>query len=332
MGAYLVRRLFHTVLVVWGAITLLFLLVYWMPGDIIEAGGGEVNRQMTASVRENLERLYGLDKSMPQQYAKALQRVFTFDYGVSSTERDIFGMLKQAVVSSGRLSFWGLLSFSVLGTASGAIAAARRNGIFDRVSGFFSIFLIALPPFVMGILLQILLGVTPFQKGWPKWAQFPIQWSEQDMTWVAGVIPTGRTWKYLILPVVTLACVNIGGISRLARATTLETLRADYLRTAYAKGLSRSRVLFKHALRNSLIPVVTTIGTEVPNVLGFAILTETVWNIPGLGGTIRDAVFAQDTPLLLSFCSVVVLVAAVSSLLVDISYGFLDPRVRVYEQ
>ena len=332
MLAYLVRRLFHTVLVVWGAMTLLFFLIFFMPGDIIESGDGDMNRQMTASVRENLERLYGLDKSVPEQYIKSLRRVFTFDYGVSSTEREIFGMLKQSIVASGRLAFWGLLSFAVLGTASGAVAAARRNGAFDRVTGFLSILLVALPPFVMGILLQIIFGVTPFQRGWPKWIQFPIQWSDQDMTWFAGVIPKGGTWKYLLFPVVTLACVNIGSLSRLARATTLETLRADYIRTAHAKGLSKRRVLFKHGLRNSLIPVVTSIGTEIPNVLGFAILTETVWNVPGLGGTIRDAVFAQDTPLLLSFCSVIVLIAALSSLAVDISYGFLDPRVRVYEQ
>ena len=179
----------------------------------------------------------------------------------------------------------------------------------------------------MGILLQIVFGVIPFQKGWPRWLSFPVQWDQSAMSWF-GPIPLGGTWKYLILPVITIACVNIGTIMRLSRTTMLEVLRADYMRTAAAKGLSRRRVLFHHGLRNAMVPIVTTVGSEVPNVFGFAILTETVWNVPGLGGTIAGAVFSQDGRTVMAFCGVIVLITALTSLLVDLSYGWLDPRVR----
>jgi ABC-type dipeptide/oligopeptide/nickel transport system permease component len=327
MGTFLLRRLFHTALVVWGALSLLFFLIWLMPGDVADRGG-EVAAVQTDAIERNLDRLYGLDDPVWLQYVKSLERIATFDFGTSSTNRDIGEMLGEAVITSGRLAFWGVLLYSVLGVGAGVIAAARHNGLFDRFSGFVSIFLVAFPPFVMGILLQIVLGVIPFQRDWPRWLHFPTQWQQDRMTWFF-VFPTGGTWKFLILPTITLACVNLGGILRTSRTVMLEVLRADYLRTAKAKGVTRRRVLFKHGLRNAMIPIVTNIGSDIPNTLGFAILTETVWNIPGLGFTISQSVFAQDTRTVLAFCGVVVLIAAITSLLVDLSYGWLDPRVRL---
>ncbi len=330
MATYLIRRIFHTLLVVWGALSLLFFLIWLMPGDVADRGG-EVAAVQTDAIERNLDRLYGLDDPVWLQYLKSLQRVATLNFGTSATNRDIGEMLSEALATSGRLAFWGVLTYSILGVVAGVWAAARRNGLFDRFSGFLSILLVAFPPFVMGILLQITFGVIPFQRDWPQWLHFPPQWRQDEMTWFF-VIPTGGTWRYLILPVITLACVNLGSILRTSRTVMLEVLRADYLRTAKAKGLSGRRVLYRHALRNAMIPIITTIGSDIPNTFGFAILTETVWNIPGLGFTISQSVFAQDTRTVLAFCGVVVIISAVSSLLVDMSYGWLDPRVRLGDQ
>jgi oligopeptide transport system permease protein len=317
MTTYLIRRLLHTIVVVWGALTLLFFLIWLMPGDVADRGG-EVAEIRTSAIQRNLDRLYGLDDPVWLQYVKSLMRIVTLDFGISSTNRDIGEMLGEAAITSGRLAFWGVLVYSVLGVTAGVF------------SGFTSILLVAFPPFVMGILLQIVFGVIPFQRDWPDWLHFPTDWRQSEMTWI-GVIPTGETWRYLLLPVITLACVNLGTILRTSRTVMLEVLRAEYLRTARAKGISGRRVLYRHGLRNAMIPIVTTIGSDIPNTLGFAILTETVWNIPGLGYTISQSVFAQDTRTVLAFCGVVVIISAVTSLVVDMSYGWLDPRVRLGE-
>jgi oligopeptide transport system permease protein len=327
MATYLIRRLLHTILVIWGALSLLFLLIWLMPGDVT-TNGGDIAVARTEAVQRNLDRLYGLNDPLPVQYAKSLKRVVTLDFGRSAENRDIGEMLRESAATSARLAFWGILLITVVGVTAGVYSAARRNGLFDRFTGFVSIFLVAFPPFVMGILFQIVFGVVPFQNNWPSWLRFPVQWDQGAMTWI-GPIPTGRTWKYLLFPVITVACVNLGSILRTSRATMLEVLRADYLRTAKAKGLGSRTVLFRHALRNAMIPIITAIGSEVPNVVGFAILTETVWNVPGLGFQISRSIFGQDTATVLAFCAIVVIVSALSSLLVDFSYGWLDPRVRL---
>lgn len=332
MGTYLARRLLHTVLIVWGGITVLFLLVQLMPGDVIDTLIGS-DRVVNPTVRRNLERLYGLDQPMWVQYGKQLRNAFTFDFGVSyRTNQNVMDMLGESIVVSGRVAFWAIGSYSIIGVAVGVLAAARRHGLFDSASAFISVTLLAFPPFVMGLLLQYTTGVLPFKWGWPRWAQFPVQWDQGKVGWLMGIFPRGSDWKYLLPVVITLSCVNLGSLTRLARTTMLEVLRADYMRTASAKGLSRRTVIFKHGLRNALVPVVTSIGSDVPNVFGFAILTEAVWNIPGMGGAISQAALAQDVPVLVGFCSVIIVVTAVASLIVDFSYGLLDPRIRVAER
>jgi oligopeptide transport system permease protein len=330
MGTYILRRFLHGLLVLWGAITLLFILIWIMPGDII-SNSGDIDRSMSPATRRNLERLYGLDDPVPIQYLKSLRRLVTLDFGMSVQNQKISEILKQAFADSGRLAFWGVITYSVVGVVSGVYSAVKRNGPFDRLSGFFTILLNALPPFVMGIMLQFAFGVLPgpLRWNWPQWAQFPVQWTLGERTWLFGLIPTGGTWRTLILPVITIASVETAGIARGSRTVMLEVLRADYLRTARAKGLSERTTLFKHGLRNALIPIVTSLGIAIPGTFGYAILTETVWNIPGLGGSISGAVAAQDTATVLALCSVIVFVTVTVTLVVDVLYGLIDPRVKV---
>jgi ABC-type dipeptide/oligopeptide/nickel transport system permease component len=327
MGTYIIRRLINTFVMIWAGVSFLFLLIWIIPGDIV-SNSGETDRSMSPAVRRNLEALYGLDDPVPVQYLKSLRRLVTLDFGMSGTNREISTMLKESLAASGRLAFWGVLTYSVFGVIVGVYSAVRRNKPFDRFSGFLSIFLVALPPFVMGILLQIVFGVVPAQKNWPDWMKFPVQWTLGEQRWL-GLIPLGGTWRTLILPVITIASVEFAGQSRGSRTVMLEVLRADYLRTARAKGLSERTTLFKHGLRNAMIPIVTSIGLAIPNTFGYAILTETVWNIPGLGGSIAGAVGAQDTRTILAFGSVIIVIAAVVTLIVDLLYGIIDPRVKL---
>ncbi len=328
MGSYILRRVFQSLLTIWGAVTFLFFIFWIIPGDLASTQG-DTGRGLTDAVKANLNRLYGYDDPLFMQYLKSLRRLVTFDFGNSATNRDIGEMLGEAIGASARLSFWGILLYTIGGIVMGVFAAVHRNGIFDRLSGFFTILLNALPPFVMGIALQIVFGVIPFQKSWPQWTRFPVQWDQSAMKWFAGVFPTGHTWKFLLLPVVTIASVELASMARGSRTVMLEVLRADYLRTARAKGLSSRKVIFKHGLRNAMIPIITMVGVNIPNTFGYAILTETVWNIPGLGGSISQAVQAQDSATTLAFVSVIVIITVTITLLVDISYGLFDPRVKV---
>ncbi len=330
MGTYILRRFLHGLLVLWGSITLLFFLIWIMPGDII-SNRGDIARRMTPATRRNLERLYGLSDPLPIQYLKSVRRLVTFNFGKTVNNEEISSVIKGAFADSGRLAFWGVLTYSIFGVVTGVYSAVKRNGFFDRFNGFFTILLNALPPFVMGIMLQFGLGVLPgpLRWNWPKWIQFPVQWTLGERTWFAGVIPTGGTWKTLILPVITIASVEAASIARGSRTVMLEVLRADYLRTARAKGLSERTTIFKHGLRNAFIPILTAIGLAIPNTFGYAILTETVWNIPGLGGSINQAVNSQDTAAVLALCTVIVVVTITVTLVVDVLYGAIDPRVKV---
>jgi ABC-type dipeptide/oligopeptide/nickel transport system permease component len=179
--------------------------------------------------------------------------------------------------------------------------------------------------------LQQLFAVQPFKRDWPEWAQLKVQGIGPN-SWTLFFIPTGEQWRYLVLPAVTLACVSTALATRMMRGSMLEVLRADYMRTARAKGLRERSVVLRHGLRNALIPVVTLIGIDFGTVIGSAVLTETVFNWPGLGSQIANAVGARDAPVVLGLSLVVVLAYALINLLVDLSYAWFDPRIRLGEK
>lgn len=329
MASYIVRRFLLALLVVWGAVTIMFLLFFVIPGNTLDLlGGGE--KAVSAEVRHNQEARYGLDKSVIVQYGNYWKGFSHWDLGRSVQDgKSVNALLKARAANSARLAFWGLSIEVLFGVGVGVLAAVRRYSAADYFSGVVAVALTGIPVFVMGYLLQYLFGILPGPNHLhlPQWARFPVQ-SIGPNKWF-GVIPLGHQWKYLILPAFTLAFVNTGFITRLTRTSMLEVLRADYMRTAKAKGLSRRRIVFKHALRNSLIPVITQIGYDVIALFGIAVLTETVYNWPGIGSTIRDYTFSQDVPVVLGLGFAVILAASLTSLVVDIGYSVLDPRIRL---
>ena len=183
----------------------------------------------------------------------------------------------------------------------------------------------AVPVFVMGYLLIEVFAIWPAQQGWPH---LPTNGIGPD-TWVLGVIPTGDQWRYLILPAITLAMVETAIVARVTRSSLIEASKMDYIRTARAKGIAERRVTVKHGLRTALIPVVTLIGIDAGVLLGSAVLTETVFNWPGMGSEIATAVQNQDVPVIVGLSMIVVVAYVVINLGVDLSYAWLDPRVRL---
>jgi ABC-type dipeptide/oligopeptide/nickel transport system permease component len=179
----------------------------------------------------------------------------------------------------------------------------------------------------MGFFLFQAFGILPFQRKWPTWMRF--QLGIGPNSWALGIIPTGSQWRFLLLPAFTLAGVTTSVNIRLMRSSMLEVAGQDYIRTARSKGLSRRRTLYKHALRNASIPMVTALGLDFGTMLGGAILTETVYNWPGIGYSAAIALERRDVPKVMGIAIVVLLTYQVMSLLVDLSYGLIDPRIRL---
>jgi peptide/nickel transport system permease protein/oligopeptide transport system permease protein len=196
---------------------------------------------------------------------------------------------------------------AVVGIVAGVFAALGRGKFLDNVVLLSTLLLVSVPVFVLGNVLQLVLGV--------KWAIAPISYDSEDMT-------------TLILPAVVLASASLAYITRLTRTAMMETMRADYVRTATAKGLSRSRVIVRHALRNAMIPIVTFLGVDLGALMGGAIITERIFNIPGIGGTLYQAVYLRQGTTVVSIVTVLVLVYIAANLIVDLLYAVLDPRIR----
>jgi oligopeptide transport system permease protein len=329
--SYLIRRLALLVPTVFLALSFLFFLFFLLPGDPAELLAGGATRSVDEGVVERINERYGLDDPILVQFKDYWTRTVQWDLGDSFiNNRSVNEILGERAVASLRLGFWAILIEIVVGIGVGLLSAIRRYSLSDRVTTVVTAAAAAIPVFVLGFVLQQLFAVIPFKQDWPEWARLKVQGIGPD-TWAFGVIPTGEQWRYLVLPAITLASVSTALATRMMRGSMLEVLRADYMRTARAKGLRERSVVLRHGLRNALIPVVTLIGIDFGTVIGAAILTETVFNWPGLGSQIANAVGARDAPVVLGLSLVVVIAYSVINLLVDISYAWFDPRIRLGE-
>jgi ABC-type dipeptide/oligopeptide/nickel transport system permease component len=326
MAGYILRRTLLVVPVVLGAVTLLFLLFFIVPGDPVEQMAGE--RAVTAQTRINIEEKYGLDKPWYEQYGKYMNRLAHGDLGRSyQQDRDVTDMIKETAPASLRLAIWAILIEIVIGIAAGIIAAVRQYSFLDALTTVSTTVVVGIPVFVLGYLFQYAFGVYVFKHHLASWLRFPVQGIGPD-NWTLFFIPTGGQWRYLFFPALTLASVSTAIVARMTRTTMLEVMKADYMRTAAAKGLSRGKIIFRHGLKNAMIPVVTLIGLDLATLIGSAILTETVFNWPGMGTLIQRAILALDAPVVLGGTLLLVTAYVIINLLVDLSYALFDPRIR----
>jgi ABC-type dipeptide/oligopeptide/nickel transport system permease component len=326
MGWYILRRTLLVIPVVFGAISLLFLAFFIVPGDPIQTMAGE--RAVTPQIRQNIEEKLGLDQPWYVQYGRYLNRLIHGDLGESyRSSRDVNEILGNAAPASLRLAFWALIVEIIIGIAAGLLSAVKRYSFVDALTTVTTTMVLAVPVFVLGYLLIYMFAVYSFQKGFPEWARFPAQGIGPNR-WAFFVIPLGDQWRYLLMPTIALASVQTALVARMTRGSMLEVMRADYMRTAAAGGLLRRTILLKHGLKNAMIPVITLIGLDLASLIGSAILTETVFNWPGIGSSIAQALTFLDAPIVLGLSLVLVLAYVLINLLVDVSYAFFDPRIR----
>lgn len=311
MGRFVLRRVLSALLIVWAVVTLVFFAMRVIPADPAEVALGDyASAESLAAFRREA----GLDQPLLTQYLDLMGRLARGDLGRSIiTNQPIGPQIAHAFPHTMSLAIGALLVAAAIGIPLGVATAVRRGTWLDFGGRVLALLGLSFPAFYIGIILLIVFSV------WLGW--FPVIHSPRTGN-------LGEALYKLILPSVSLGFIQAAYIARLTRSTTLETLGQDYVRTAFAKGLRPSKVYFKHTLRNVLIPVVTAIGLYTGAVLGGAILTETVFNRPGLGKLLVGAIAQRDYNLIQSglivFASIVVLV----NLLVDLSYGVLDPRVR----
>ena len=309
MGKYVVRRLLQMTLVLFGASVILFACLFVVPGDPIATSQGE-GRQIDAATRAALERRYGLDQPLPQQYARYVGRLVTGDMGESYTfRRPVNTILKEKLGNTAKLALAAIVLQIVLGIVAGIIAAVFRYSYLDVLVTLSTTMAIGIPTFVIGLALQNVFAVNL------RW--LPSQGQQQGLA------------RSIILPALTLAAIDTALVARLMRGTMSEVMRADYIRTAYAKGLSKRVVILKHALRNSIIPVLTFLGIAFGGLLGGALITETVFNWNGIGLALVGAIQSQDNPIVLGVVTYGVAVFVLVNLVVDVCYAFLDPRIRL---
>jgi oligopeptide transport system permease protein len=306
MGRYVVRRLLQLIPVFFGTTFLIYCLVWAVPGDPFAGKCGE--RRCPASYVQFMTNKYHLDQSVFVQYYHYMINLFQGDFGETYGGLSIGHLIATAYPNTIKLAIVALAIEAVIGLTAGVLTGLRRNGFMDNLVLISSLFLIALPTFVTGFFLQTLLGV---------------QWGI-----VKPTVGEGAPFADLIVPGFVLGSVSMAYIARLARTSIAENRRADYVRTAIAKGLPMRRVVGVHLLRNSLIPVVTFLGTDLGALMGGAIITEGIFNINGIGRTVYRAIVTKEGATVVGIVIILVLVYLVMNLLIDLLYAVLDPRIR----
>jgi oligopeptide transport system permease protein len=306
MPRYVVFRILQVIPVLLGTTFLIYFMVFAMPGDPLLALFGD--KTPNPALLQQLREQYNLDKPFIVQYFLYLTGIFQGNFGVSFSGQPVSEILAQTFPVTLRLAILALFIEMVAGILIGLISGLRKGKLFDASALVVSLILISLPIFVIAFIVQYVFGV--------------------QLGWFRATVSTGAPFQDLILPAFVLASVSFAQIVRLTRSSVIETSGLDFVRTAYSKGLTRRRIVPVHILRNSLIPVVTYLGTDFGTLLVGATVTEGIFNVPGVGRTLYQAIIRGEGPTVVSFVTVMVLIYVVVNLLVDLLYAVLDPRIR----
>jgi oligopeptide transport system permease protein len=305
MGRYVIRRLLQIIPVFFGATFLIYALVFALPGDPIAALGGD--RALPESTISILRERYNLNDPLIVQYGKYIVGLFQGEFGESFRGRQVADIVAQSFPVTLRLSLFAFAFELVFGLLAGVMAGLRKGSFIDNLVLVTTTAVVSIPVFVLGYVAQLVLGV--------QFRLLPISGLSDG-------------WQSYILPAFVLAALSLAYVARLTRTSLVENLRSDYVRTATAKGLPRSRVVGRHTLRNSLIPVVTFLGIDLGNLMQGAIVTEGIFNLPGLGGAVYQAVRQQEGTVVVGIVTIFIVVFIFANLLVDLLYAVLDPRIR----
>jgi peptide/nickel transport system permease protein len=325
MLVYLAKRLVFMVPLLLGITIICFAVMHLAPGSPTDLQT-EMNPRVSAEAKERLRAFYELDKPLHVQYFSWVKKLAVLDLGTSFSpdRRPVADKILERLPITIALNVLSLLLILFVAVPIGVLSAVHQDSWFDRAMSVFVFVGFAIPTFWLALLLMIFFGV---QLSWlPISGIRSLNW-EYLTAWDAFI----DLMKHLILPVLISAFGGLAGLSRYMRANMLEVIRQDYITTAKAKGLSRRTVIYKHALRNALLPVVTILGLSVPGLIGGSVIFETIFAIPGMGQLFYMAVMARDYPTVMGILFIGAVLTLFGNLLADLSYALVDPRIRVSE-
>ncbi|BAU85821.1 dipeptide transport system permease protein dppB [Streptomyces laurentii] len=308
MGRYVARRLLQMIPVFFGTTLLIFLMVYSLPGDPVAGLFGDkgADPATLAKIRHEL----GLDQHILKQYWDYMSNIILhFDFGKQIRNgRPVTEVLGDAFPVTLQLAALAFAFELVFGVSLGIIAGLKAGRLADNIILIFTLLIISVPVFVLGFIIKM---VFAFQLGWME-----------------PNVSNDQLFSEMIAPAVVLGGLSLAYVARLTRTSMAENLRADYMRTAVAKGLPKRRIVGVHLMRNSMIPVITFLGTDIGALMGGAVVTEGIFNIKGVGGLIYESISRREGSTLVGLVTVLVIVYLFTSLLIDLLYAVLDPRIR----
>jgi len=327
MTTYIIKRILLMIPTIFGITIVTFLIIHLAPGDpaAMKARGAEggMLEGLTEEAIQKTRELYGLDKPLHVQYWRWLKRIAILDFGDSiKFNRPVWEVLKERIPVSLKLAFVAIILAYLISIPLGIYSASHQYSRLDRSMTLFLFILYSLPSFWVATMLIVFLGGGDFLDLFPVFGLTSIgaeKWSFWARFWDAA-------W-HLVLPIFCMTYASLAVLSRYMRTSMLEVIRQDYIITARAKGLSERKVIFKHALRNSLIPIITLLSGILPAVMGGSIIVETIFTIPGMGRLAWEAILARDYPLIMAELTIISFLTLGGILLSDILYSVVDPRI-----
>ena len=325
MVSYVTRRLLGAIPLILGIATIIFFVVNLAPGDPTAI---YANQNVPPEVLEQIRSNFGLDEPLHIRYWKWLTAFFTGDFGYSfAHSRPVADIIMETLPPTLMLAGSTLVLIFLIGVTTGIFQAVRQHKPADRILSITSLFFYSMPSFWLGLMLMLLFSLKAHEWGLP-FALPPTGMTSVDYEFLPFWQQVTDRLVHLILPVLTLTLVMSAGIARYTRGQMLEVIRQDYIRTAKAKGLPSRTVIFKHALRNSLLPVITLLGLYLPLLFSGSVFVEVIFSWPGMGRVIVDAIFQRDYPVVMATSFIFALVVVLGSLVADILYAVADPRIR----
>ena len=322
MLTYLAKRLLMMIPLLIGITLISFVVIHLAPGEPTDMQT-DLNPKSSVEMRDRLRERYNLDKPLYVQYGLWLKQVVTLDFGESFAQdhRPVLVKVRERMPITILINVLSIVVILAVSVPIGILSAVRRNSMFDRGTTIFVFLGFAMPSFWLALLMMDYFGV--------RLGLLPV--AGLKSIGYDYLSPVGQVWdmtRHLILPIFISAFGGLAGFSRYMRSNMLEVIRQDYILTARAKGLSERVVIYKHALRNALLPVITILGLSVPGLIGGSVIFETIFAIPGMGKLFYDGVMMRDYPLIMGILVIGAVLTLVGNLLADISYAIADPRIR----
>ena len=322
LALHLFKKLVWMLVVLWGITIVSFTVIHLAPGSPTDMQT-TLNPLAGESVRERLDAIYGLDKPLHEQYLSWLGKVVRLDFGnsMSSDARPVLEKILERLPLTVGMNVTSLVLTLLIAVPIGIVSAWKQNGLFDRAMTVLVFLGFAMPSFWLALLLMLEFGL---ERQWlPISGLMSLDYA--ILTWWEKSLDLA---KHLFLPILVGTVGSIAGMSRFMRSSMLEVLRQDFILTARAKGLTNRVILFRHALQNALLPIITILGLSVPGLIGGSVIIETVFALPGLGQLFYSAVLARDYPLIMGNLVMGAVLTLLGNVLADVSYGLADPRIR----